>query len=98
MKGVLTALLAAALAPALQAQTFAEYPVPTPDSQMLGIAAGPDGNIWFTEQLGKKIGRITPAGVIVGDSNTAGGDHAFRYQDGVMTDLGTLPGGYTSVA
>jgi streptogramin lyase len=49
---------------ALSAQTFSEYPVPTPDSQMLGITAGPDGNVWFTEQLGKKIGRITPAGVI----------------------------------
>jgi hypothetical protein len=26
--------------------------------------AGPDGNLWFTEALGNKIGRITPAGVI----------------------------------
>jgi len=29
-----------------------------------GIAAGPDGNVWFTEQGGNRIGRITPAGVI----------------------------------
>ena len=29
----------------------------------LGVAAGPDGNIWFT-QLAGMIGRITPAGVI----------------------------------
>ena len=58
-------LLAAVLfAPGLSAQSFTEYVVPTPDSQMLGITAGPDGNIWFTEQLGKQIGRITPAGVI----------------------------------
>jgi len=56
--------LAVAFGPALCAQTFIEYPVPTPDSQMLGITAGPDGNIWFTEQLGKKIGKITPAGAI----------------------------------
>jgi hypothetical protein len=27
-------------------------------------AAGPDGNLWFTEQVGNRIGRITPAGVI----------------------------------
>ncbi len=52
------------LAAAISAQTFTEYPVPTPDSQMLGITSGPDGNVWFTEQLGKKIGRITPGGVI----------------------------------
>ena len=29
-----------------------------------GIAAGPDGNMWFTEGRGNRIGRITPAGVI----------------------------------
>ena len=28
------------------------------------IAAGPDGNLWFTEAFGNKIGRITTAGVI----------------------------------
>jgi virginiamycin B lyase len=26
--------------------------------------AGPDGNLWFTEYLGNKIGRITPAGTV----------------------------------
>ena len=29
-----------------------------------GIAAGPDGNLWFTEDDGDRIGRITPAGVV----------------------------------
>jgi len=29
-----------------------------------GIAAGPDGNLWFTEENGHRIGRITPAGVV----------------------------------
>jgi streptogramin lyase len=30
-----------------------------------GIAAGPDGNLWFTEYRGSNIGRISPAtGVI----------------------------------
>jgi streptogramin lyase len=28
------------------------------------ITAGPDGNLWFTEQQGNAIGRITPAGQI----------------------------------
>jgi hypothetical protein len=28
------------------------------------ITAGPDGNLWFTEEVGNKIGQITPGGVI----------------------------------
>jgi hypothetical protein len=31
--------------------------------QPLGITAGPDGNLWFTEGIGE-IGRITPSGVV----------------------------------
>jgi streptogramin lyase len=41
-----------------------EFPTPTADSQPFGITRGPDGNLWFTESLTGKIGRITPAGVI----------------------------------
>jgi virginiamycin B lyase len=40
-----------------------EYPVPTVNSDPAGIAAGPDGALWFTESI-NKIGRITTAGVI----------------------------------
>ncbi len=29
-----------------------------------GITAGPDGNTWFTEAEGNRIGRITPSGVV----------------------------------
>jgi streptogramin lyase len=29
-----------------------------------GIAAGSDGNLWFTEFYGDRIGRITPAGAV----------------------------------
>jgi virginiamycin B lyase len=36
-----------------------EYPVPTSGSLPNGIAAGPDGAVWFTEEFGNKIGRIT---------------------------------------
>jgi virginiamycin B lyase len=43
--------------------TFNEFPIPTANSGPIGIAEGPDGNLWFTESVGK-IGRITPAGVI----------------------------------
>lgn len=41
-----------------------EYPVPTPSSSLGGIAAGPDGNVWFVEFIGNNVGRITPSGVI----------------------------------
>jgi len=32
--------------------------------QPAGITTGPDGNIWFTEENGNRIGRITPGGAI----------------------------------
>ena len=32
------------------------------NSSPLGITAGPDGNLWFTEIDGNRIGRMTPAG------------------------------------
>ena len=48
-----------------------EFPIPTVNAAPLSIAAGPDGNLWFTEfQYDKtgatagKIGRITTAGNI----------------------------------
>src|SRR5262249_57305020 len=41
----------------------------TPGTQPLFITAGPDGNVWFTQQPNSTavpgaIGRITPAGVV----------------------------------
>jgi streptogramin lyase len=41
-----------------------EFPIPTSNSQPVGITVGRDGNLWFTEYGGNKIGRITPAGVV----------------------------------
>jgi len=41
-----------------------EFAVPTAGGDPNGIAAGSDGNLWFTELFGNKIGRITPAGTI----------------------------------
>jgi streptogramin lyase len=38
--------------------------VPTAGSSPTSITVGPDGALWFTEQTGNKIGRITTAGVI----------------------------------
>jgi streptogramin lyase len=45
------------------AQTITEFPLPTAGSFPTGIAAGPDGNLWFAE-YNDRIGRITTAGVI----------------------------------
>jgi hypothetical protein len=36
----------------------------TPSSQPARIVRGPDGNMWFSEQVENTIGRITPAGVV----------------------------------
>src|SRR5437764_9141592 len=46
------------------AQTITDFPIPTASSGAASIAAGPDGNLWFTELAGNRIGRITPAGVV----------------------------------
>jgi virginiamycin B lyase len=39
-----------------------EFPLPTAGSTPVGITAGPDGNLWFTELTANQIGRITPGG------------------------------------
>jgi virginiamycin B lyase len=42
-----------------------EYPLPNAASLPHRIAKGPDGNMYFTEQTGQRIGRIGMAGAIV---------------------------------
>jgi hypothetical protein len=41
-----------------------EYSFLTPISQLEDITAGPDGNLWFVENNGNKIGKITTSGTI----------------------------------
>jgi streptogramin lyase len=41
---------------------IAEYHLPTAGGFPRGITRGQDGNLWFTEYAGNKIGRITPSG------------------------------------
>ncbi len=43
--------------------TFYAYPLPN-GASAFGIVAGPDGNMWFTDEPNGKIGRITPAGAV----------------------------------
>jgi streptogramin lyase len=51
---------AALAAPAMQAFTAGITPV----AGVSGITVGPDGNVWFTEDSGDRIGRITLDGAI----------------------------------
>ena len=44
--------------------TINEFTVTTAGSEPYGITAGSDGNLWFTEENGNKIGRITTTGSI----------------------------------
>src|SRR4051812_14010844 len=41
-----------------------EFPVVTAAAGLGAVAAGPDGNLWFTETSANRIGRVTPAGVV----------------------------------
>jgi virginiamycin B lyase len=55
--------LAVSAKPALAA-TISEFAIPTGNSEPAGIAAGPDGALWFTEEneFANKIGRVTTSG------------------------------------
>ena len=53
-----------AVAPTVRASVVTESAIPTASSQSRGIAAGPDGALWFTERSGDNIGRITTGGTI----------------------------------
>src|SRR2546426_819371 len=58
-------LLGLSTAPAWAAAgTITEFSIPPAESDPVGITAGPDGNLWFTELKGNQIGRITPSGAI----------------------------------
>src|ERR1022692_4612572 len=59
------------------AQVITEFGVGiTAGALPFDITAGPDGNLWFTENQGNRIGRITPLGAVtefsVGISPSAG--------------------------
>jgi len=53
--------------------SITEFSLPTPKAGPLDIAAGPDGNLWFTEAFVNQIGRITTRGVITEYPLPAGG-------------------------
>jgi streptogramin lyase len=65
MNAVVVAAFAitAAFSPVL-GMPITEFEVPTAFSSPLSITAGPDGNLWFTEWAGNKIGRMTTSGAV----------------------------------
>src|SRR5438067_13029916 len=58
--------------------TGTELPVPAGAAgSPLGIAAGPDGNLWFTEETANQIGRIGPTGGVTEVRLTSDADVSF---------------------
>jgi streptogramin lyase len=41
-----------------------EFPIPTPDSNPVGLTVGPDRALWFLERVGNKVGRVTTDGAV----------------------------------
>lgn len=37
---------------------------PTPGSYPVLLAAGPDGNVWFTDEVSQRVGRLAPGGAV----------------------------------
>jgi len=58
------AVVLAAFAAGAWGQVITEFPVISSGTDLGGIVAGPDGNLWFTEFTASKIGRITTEGVV----------------------------------
>jgi streptogramin lyase len=77
-----------------------EFMIPTAGGTPFGITAGPDGNVWFAEYLGNKIGRMTPGGSITeftiptqdSHSNgiTAGPDGNVWFVEGLGNKIGRI--------
>ncbi|MDQ6766965.1 MAG: hypothetical protein M3Z41_04065, partial [Candidatus Eremiobacteraeota bacterium] len=72
--------------------TITEFAVPTQSSNgtggtIGGIAWGQDGNIWFTEKVVDKIGRVTPSGVMTEWAYATG---TFRFMRMTTTSDGYL--------
>ena len=70
-----------------------EFRIPTEYGDPAGITTGPDGNVWFTEAEGNKIGVITPGLLAIGIELT----HTRVHGHSVKIDLACAGGGADSV-
>src|SRR5208283_1415538 len=99
-RGLGAAALWLGAAASVPAQSFNAYQLPASYSQPKGIAAGPDGALWFTEYNNNKIGRISTSGVIteypvVSASScpysiTAGPDGALWFTESHANNIGRI--------
>ena len=64
LRSVRVTLASIAVALATTGGTFTEYTHPHAEQRTASIMVGPDGALWFTEQFGFNIGRITTSGQI----------------------------------
>ena len=53
--------------------TFTEFSVPTASAGPYDIVTGPDGYLWFTEEVGNKIGRIGTDGTVTNEFSISAG-------------------------
>jgi virginiamycin B lyase len=77
-----------------------EFAIPTRSSKPAGIAAGPDGALWFTEYAGNRIGRIgvdgqllefkVPTARSLPDGIVAGADGALWFTEGAGNKVGRI--------
>jgi streptogramin lyase len=51
-----------------------EWEIPTPNSQPVGIVAGADGKLYFTEATAKQLGQLDPATGVIRESPIPDGD------------------------
>jgi streptogramin lyase len=76
--------------------TITEFALPPLGGGAAAVAAGPDGNIWFTDPAARAVGRITPAGQVTefptpsifGGAITAGPDGNLWFVNNVLTFAG----------
>jgi streptogramin lyase len=75
--------------------TYSNYSIPTSGSYPMDITPGSDGNMWFVEYTGNKIGKITPSGTI---TEYSGGQNPFSIAADASGNLWFTPGtfGYLS--
>jgi virginiamycin B lyase len=88
------------LAGTAAAQTVTAFAIPTAGAMPGGIVAGPDGNLWFTESAGNKIGRLSTSGIFaefdvptsasVPGRITAGPDGALWFLETAANKIGRI--------
>jgi streptogramin lyase len=85
------------------AKTITEFQIKSPGNHPGDMVVGSDNNVWFVDQTGNKIGRVTKTGAITGTliptkaSNAVGiaqgSDGAIWFTEAAANKIGRLAGG-----